>query len=92
MIRNLLIVASAAALIAIASASTASAEVDVNISIGVPSFVYGESYPYYPNYLSYDDGYSDDVSDCGYDWVAYRRWNRWHTAYIIKHHKIWVCN
>ena len=95
MIRNLLIAASAAALLATASASKASAEVDVDVNIGVHGFIYGEPYPYYPSYPrypTYDDNYSDDGSDCGYDWVAYRRWNRWHTAYIIKHRRVWVCN
>ena len=102
MIRNLLIAVSAAAVLATASASSASAKVHVNLNIGlgVPGFGYGEPYPYpyYPSYPAYpvvhdgyDDGYSDDGGDCGYDWVAYRRWNRWHTAYIIKHHKVWVC-
>lgn len=95
MIRNLLIAASAAGLLVTASASRASAEVDVNINIGGPGYTYGEPYPYYPAYPSYptyDDSYSEDTSDCGYEWVSYRRWNRWHTHYIIKHHKVWVCN
>ena len=95
MIRNLLIATLAAALLATASVSKASAEVDVNINIGGSGVTYGEPYPYYPaypSYPSYDDSYSDDGSDCGYEWVAYRQWNRWHTHYIIKHHEVWVCN
>jgi hypothetical protein len=95
MIRNLLIAASAAAVLATAAASTASAKVHVNLNVGVPGYGYAEPYPYYPVYPAYpavDDGYYDDGGDCGYDWVAYKRWNQWHTRYIIKHRKVWVCN
>lgn len=93
MIRNLLIAASAAAVLATASASTASAKihVNVNLGLGVPGFGYGEPYPYYPvvdSGYGYDDGYGD----CGFEWVSYKKWNSWHTAYIIKHHKVWTCN
>jgi hypothetical protein len=84
MIRNLLIAASAAAVLATASASTASAKlhVDVNLGLVAPGFAYGEPY----------GGYDDDYGDCGYQWVSYKKWNHWHTAFIVKHHKVWTCN
>lgn len=103
MIRNLLIAASAAAVLVTAAATTASAKthVDFNIGIGVPGIAVGEPYPYYPSYHrypsypvydnGYDDGY-DDNSDCGFEWVNYKRWNRYHTGYRIGHRKVWTCN
>jgi hypothetical protein len=97
MIRNLLIAASAAAVLATASASTASAKIHVNLNIGAPGIAYGEPYPYYPAYPAYpvypvvDDGYYDDGGDCGYEWRAYKKWNAYHTAFRIKHKKVWVC-
>ena len=86
MIRNLLIAASAAAVLATASASSASAKIHVNLNLGLvaPGFGYGEPYPYYP---VVDDSYGD----CGFEWVAYKKWNPWHTAFVIKHRKVWVC-
>ena len=90
MIRNLLIAASAAAVLATASASTASAKIHVNLNVGVPGFAVGEPYPGYPVYdAGYDDGYYGE--DCGYQWHSYKKWNKWHTAYIVKHKKIWMC-
>jgi hypothetical protein len=88
MIRNLLIAASAAAVLATASASSASAKlhVDVNLGLVAPGFAYGEPYPYYP---VVDDGYYGE--DCGYQWHSYKKWNKWHTAYIVKHKKVLVC-
>ena len=92
MIRNLLIAASAAAVLATASASTASAKIHLNVNLGVvaPGFAVGEPYPGYPVYdAGYDDGYYG--GDCGYEWHSYKKWNYSHTAYIVKHKKIWVC-
>ena len=90
MIRNLLIAASAAAVLATASASTASAKIHVNLNVGIPGFAVGEPYPGYPVYdAGYDDGYYGE--DCGYQWQSYKKWNKWHTAYIVKHKKTWVC-
>ena len=90
MIRNLLIAASAAAVLATASASSASAKIHVNLNLGLgfPGYGYGAPYPYFPGA---DDGF-DGYGDCGYEWVSYKKWNPWHTAYVIKHHKVWVCN
>jgi hypothetical protein len=93
MIRNLLIAASAAAVLATASASSASAKIhfDVNIGLGAPGFAYGEPYPYYPVVDNGYDGY-DDEDVCGYQWVNVKKWNHWHTGYVIKHKKVWTCN
>jgi hypothetical protein len=91
MIRNLLIAASAAAVLATVSASTASAKIHLNVNLGLvaPGFAYGEPYPYYP---VVDSGYDDGYGDCGFEWVSYKKWNPWHTAFVIKHHKVWTCN
>jgi hypothetical protein len=55
------------------------------LGFGYPAYDYG--YPGY-RYPSYYDDYYDD---CGYRWVAIRRWNPSHTHHIIIHRKRWVC-
>jgi hypothetical protein len=90
MIRNLLIAATAAAVLAAASASTASAKVhvDVNLGLGVPYIAVGEHYPSYP---VYDDYHEFEDEDCGFEWVTYKKWNHSHTAFKLKKKKIWTC-
>ncbi|MBC8036768.1 MAG: hypothetical protein H7X89_06090, partial [Rhizobiales bacterium] len=41
-----------------------------------------------PGY-GYGYGYYDE--DCGWQWVKYKKWNKWHTAFIIKKKKVWTC-
>jgi opacity protein-like surface antigen len=93
MFRNLLIAASAAALLSTAAASTASAKVHVNVLLGGGYPVYAPPYPVYPSYPVYDDGYDGyDDGDCGYEYVSVKKWNRYHDRYRIVHRKVWVCN
>ena len=92
MIRKLLIAASAVAVIATASATAASAKlhVDLNLGLGVPGYGYGYGYNPYPYYPVVDEGYDDE--DCGFVFKKVKIWNKWHTAYIVKTKKIWVCD
>jgi hypothetical protein len=100
MIRKLLIAASAVAVLATAAASSASAKVHVNVLLGGGYPVYAQPYPVYPSYHVYpaypviDDGYGgyDDGSDCGYEYVNVKKWNRYHDRYRIVHRRVWVCN
>ena len=96
MIRKLILAASAVALLATAAASSASAKVHVNLNVGIgggyPGY-YPQPYPYYPAYPVYDDGYDGyDNSDCGYEYISVKRWNRYHDRYRIQHKRVWVCN
>jgi hypothetical protein len=102
MIRNLIIAASTVALLATAAASTASAKVHVDLNLnlggGYPGY-YPEPYPVYPVYpVMHDgyDGYDDydgyDSSDCGYEYITVKKWNRYHSRYRILHKRVWVCN
>jgi hypothetical protein len=90
MIRNLLIAASAVAVLATASATTASAKLHVDLHVGGGygyGYGYGQPYPYYP--VVGPGYYADD--DCGFVVKKVKKWNKWHTAYIVKHKKVWVC-
>ncbi len=97
MIRKLFIAASAVALLATAAASTASAKIHVNINLGggYPQY-YPAPYPVYPAYPVIDDGYDGydgyDNGDCGYEYVAVKKWNRYHDRFRIEHRRVWVCN
>ena len=69
-----------------------------NVTIGLGFFPFFDSgYPAYgfgyPGYryrypLYYDDYY--DYEDCGYRWVAIKKWNQPHTHRIVVHRKRWV--
>ena len=80
MIRKSLIALSAAALglgmAGTASTAQAKTHFDVDVNLG------------FGGYGGWDPGY---YGGCGYDWVAYKKWNPWHTAYKIKYHKVPVC-
>ena len=100
MIRNLIIAASAVALLATAAASTASAKIHVDLNLnlggGYPGY-YPEPYPVYPAYPIIDGGYDgydgyDDNADCGYEYITVKKWNRYHDRYRIQHKRVWVCN
>lgn len=65
-----------------------------NISIGLGFFPFIDPGYGYPGYryrypLYYDDYY--DYEDCGYQWVAIKKWNKSHTHRIVVHRKRWVC-
>lgn len=99
MIRNLILAASAVALLSTAAATTASAKVHVDLNLGLgggyPGY-YPQPYPYYPAYPVYDGGSEDygdyDNSDCGYEYISVKKWNRYHDHYRILHKRVWVCN
>ena len=97
MIRKLVFAVSTVALLAAATATIASAKVHVNINLGggYPGY-YPQPYPVYPAYPLIDDSYSGDEgydnSDCGYEYVNVKRWNRYHDRYRIEHRRVWVCN
>ena len=59
---------------------------------GYPAYDYGYPGFGYPGYgfrhPLYSDGY---YNDCGYQWVAVRRWNPSHTHRVVVHRKRWVC-
>ena len=61
------------------------------LGFGYPAYGYG--YPYgYPGYGYRYPLYNDDYyNDCGYRWVAVRKWNRSHTHRVIVHRQRWVC-
>lgn len=86
MIRKSLIALSTAAVMATgiaATASTAEAKTHLNIGVYVPgiSVGYGDGY--------WDGDYYGD--DCHYEWKAYKKWNKTHTAFKIKHKQVLVC-
>jgi hypothetical protein len=79
MFRTSLIALSTAAALGLgmaATASTAEAKTHLNIDVNLGLGGFGGG-PWY--------------SDCGYEWVPYKKWNPWHTAYTIKYHKVPVC-
>ena len=88
MLRKSLIALAATAAIGTAMASTAEAhhKHHGNIVIGLGGFGYGGGY--YNNGF-YDDGYYG--GDCGWQYINVKKWNHWHTRYIIKHKKVWSC-
>lgn len=97
MIRKFIIAAAAAgALLTTVGVSTASAETDVHFSInlgGGYGGYYPEPYPVYPSYPVYDENYDDsDNTDCGYEYITVKKWNRYHDRYRIVHKRVWVCN
>jgi hypothetical protein len=52
---------------------------------------YGFGYPAYGNrYPLYYNDYND-YNDCGYQWVAVKKWNKSHSHRIVVHRKRWVC-
>jgi hypothetical protein len=81
MLRKSLIALSAAAALAIALAPAAQAKTNINVDLNLGFGGFG---PVYTDYGPYYD-------DCDYKWVAYKKWNKWHTAYKIKHKKVLVC-
>lgn len=86
MIRKSLIALAAASGLALAFAPAAEAKTKINIDVNFGFGGYGPYGPLYAGYYSYPFGY-----DCGYRWVAYKKWNHWHTAYKIKHKKVLIC-
>ena len=49
---------------------------------GYPGYGFG-SPAFYDNYYDYED--------CGYRWVAIKKWNKAHKHRIVVHRKRWVC-
>ena len=99
MIRKFILAASAFALLTTTAASSASAKVQVDLNLGLGGGYlnyYPQPYPYYPAYPVYDGGYdsydSYDDSDCGYEYISVKKWNRHHDHYRIQHKRVWVCN
>jgi hypothetical protein len=92
MLRKTLIALAATAAIATGMAGAAQARTHIDLNLGLGGFgggYYGGGY--YGG--GYGGGYYDDDygSDCGWRWVNVKKWNHWHTAYIIKHKKVWSC-
>ena len=90
MLRKSLIALAATAALGIAMAGTAEAKHhhhnhgNINIDLGFGGFGgygYGYGSPYY---AGYDD-------DCGWQIIKVKKWNKWHTAYIVKHKIDWSC-
>ncbi len=96
MIRKFIIAAAAAgALLGTAAVSTALAEtnVHVNFNLGGYSSHYPESYPVYSSYpVADEDDDEYDSSDCGYEYITVKKWNRYHDRFRIVHKREWVCN
>lgn len=90
MIRKSLIALSAAAVLGMgmaATASTAEAKTHINLNLGFGFGGYGGGY-----YPVDDYGYDEPFyGGCGYQWVAYKKWNPWHTHYVIRHKQVPVC-
>ena len=98
MLRKTLIALAATAAIGTAMVGTAEAHhkhhLNIGIGLGFGGFG-GCGYGYscgYPAYYGggYDDGYYQG-GDCGWQWINVKKWNHWHTHYIIKHKKVWSC-
>lgn len=90
MLRKTLIALAATAALATGMAASAQAKTYIDLNLGLGGFgggYYGGGY-YGGGYGGYDDDYG---SDCGWRWVNVKKWNKWHTAYIIKHKKVWNC-
>jgi hypothetical protein len=83
MIRKALIALAATGALATgfaASATTAQAKTFIDIDVGFGGG-YGGGW--------YGGGYGG--YGCGYEWVTYKRWNKWHTAFQWRHKKVYVC-
>ncbi len=85
MFRKSLIALTAAAALSLGMAASAQAKTNIDVRLGFGG--YGGGYGYGHGY-GYGGYYHDD---CGWQWVKYRKWNKWHTKYRIKHKKVWVC-
>ncbi|MGH6855724.1 MAG: hypothetical protein ACREDN_09930 [Aestuariivirga sp.] len=88
MFRKTLIALTAVSALSLGMAASAEAKTNINVDFGLGFGGYGYGYP--PGY-GYDYGYSPYEENCGWHWVKYKKWNPWHTAFIIKHKKVWSC-
>ena len=92
--RKFIIAAATGALLATVAISTASAETDNQLNCnlwGYPNY-YPQPYPVYPSYPVTDENDDYDNSDCGYEYITVKKWNRYHDRYRIVHKRVWVCN
>ena len=84
MFRKSLIALTAAAALSLGMAASAQAKTTIDVHLGLGAF----GYPAY-GYGGY--GYSPYHEECGWQWVKYKKWNKWHTKFVIKHKKVWTC-
>ena len=63
------------ALMGLGIASSAEAKTNLNINVGLGFGGWGYG------------GYGF----CHKEWVPYKKWNYWHTAYVIKYKKVLIC-
>ncbi len=85
MFRKSLIALTAAAALSLGMAASAQAKTTIDVHLGLGGFGY-------PGYgYGYDYGYSPYDEECGWQWVKYKKWNKWHTNFVIKHKKVWTC-
>ncbi len=84
MFRKSLIALTAAAAVSFGMAGSAQAKTNIDIHVGLGGFGGGYGGYYGPSYGYYHE-------ECGWQWVKYKQWNKWHTKYIIKKKKVWTC-
>ena len=85
MFRKSLIALTAAAALSLGMAASAQAKTNIDVHLGLGGFGGGYFGPSY----GYDYGYYNE--ECGWQWVKYKKWNKWHTKFIIKTKKVWTC-
>jgi len=83
MFRKSLIALTAAAVLSLGMAASAEAKTNIDVHLGFGGFGYGGGY--------FGPGYGYYHEECGWQWVKYKKWNKWHTKYIIKTKKVWAC-
>jgi hypothetical protein len=88
MFRKALITLAATAAIVAGVSAAAQAKTHINVTLG--GFGYGCGYACDPGFGGgyYDDSYG---GDCGWQYIKVKKWNKWHTDFIIKHKKVWSC-
>ncbi len=86
MFRKSLIALTAAAALSLGMAANAQAKTNIDVHLGFGGF---GGYGGYGG--GYDPGYGYYDEDCGWQWVKYKKWNKWHTKFIIKKKKVWTC-